>query len=345
MERPGAGRAHLNALPAHQRTSGTISRLHILICRPNTRLGNTLLLTPLVQEIEQRLPGASVDVLTAYPEADDVFCEYACVRRVHRLPLRGVRHPAAHVLTLLRARAQHYDLVLDPDPKSWSSRFAARLMRGAVKAGFTSTHKPAGAYVSVPITPAPPHMARFPVYLLRRAVLGQSVEQALAPVPPLDIRLTAAERAEGARVLRELTGADSRPVIALAAAATGAKRFAPQWWSALIAALQEHARGHALIEIRPPSGRAAFGSLPGFSSPRIRRVAAVIAACELFACADSGLMHLGAASGGATLGLFKVTDPQVYAPYGGSSGALQAADDAPTQTAREIAARLSASGP
>ncbi len=340
------------ALHAPAQTSGNISSLNrtsqlparlspdsILICRPNTRLGNTLLLTPLVQEIEQQLPGVSVEVLTAYPEAADVFREFPCVRRVHRLPLRGVRHPLAHVLTLLRARAQRYDLVLDPDPRSWSSRFAARLMRGAVKAGFSSTHKPSGAHVSVPIAPAPPHMARFPVYLLRRAVLGQSAEQALGPTPPLDIRLTGEERAEGVRVLRDLVG-DERPVIALAAAATGAKRFAPQWWSALIPALREQARDCALIEIRPPSGQASFAQLPGFSSPRIRRVAAVIAACELFACADSGLMHLGAASGGATLGLFKVTDPQVYAPYGGRSGALRAQDDAPAQTAREIAGRL-----
>ncbi len=32
----------------------------ILICRPNTRLGNTLLMTPLLEEIEAALPSARV---------------------------------------------------------------------------------------------------------------------------------------------------------------------------------------------------------------------------------------------------------------------------------------------
>ena len=39
----------------------------ILICRPNTRLGNTLLMTPLVEEIEATLPSARVEILTACP--------------------------------------------------------------------------------------------------------------------------------------------------------------------------------------------------------------------------------------------------------------------------------------
>ncbi|WP_254427179.1 hypothetical protein [Rhodanobacter sp. C01] len=36
----------------------------ILLLRPNHRLGNTLLLTPLLIELEQRYPGAEIDLIT-----------------------------------------------------------------------------------------------------------------------------------------------------------------------------------------------------------------------------------------------------------------------------------------
>src|SRR5690348_18413935 len=77
----------------------------ILICRPNTRLGNTLLMTPLLEEIEATLPSARVEILTACPAAHEVFREFPSVRRVHQLPFRGVRHPVRHLLTLQIGRA------------------------------------------------------------------------------------------------------------------------------------------------------------------------------------------------------------------------------------------------
>jgi ADP-heptose:LPS heptosyltransferase len=48
-------------------------------------------------------------------------------------------------------------------------------------------------------------------------------------------------------------------------------------------------------------------------------------------------MHLGAATKTTTLGLFKVTDPAVYAPYGGGDAAIHVNDRPPEVVAREIA--------
>jgi heptosyltransferase-3 len=107
----------------------------ILICRPNTRLGNTLLMTPLLEELEATLPSARVEILTACPAAHEVFREFPSVRRVHQLPFRGVRHPLRHLLTLLGVRRIRYDILIDPCPRSWTARFLtrhqpARLLRG-----------------------------------------------------------------------------------------------------------------------------------------------------------------------------------------------------------------------
>jgi ADP-heptose:LPS heptosyltransferase len=48
----------------------------------------------------------------------------------------------------------------------------------------------------------------------------------------------------------------------------------------------------------------------------LRRVAGYLQACRLFIGNDSGLMHLAAASGAATLGLFGPSLDQLYRPWG-----------------------------
>ena len=45
----------------------------ILICRITHSLGNTLLLTPLIRELEVQYPGAEIDVLTRNAAAKDIF--------------------------------------------------------------------------------------------------------------------------------------------------------------------------------------------------------------------------------------------------------------------------------
>jgi heptosyltransferase-3 len=317
----------------------------ILVCRPNTRLGNTLLMTPLLEEIEAALPGARVEILTACPAAHEVFREFPSVRRVHQLPFRGVRHPLRHLLTLLRVRRVRYDILIDPCPRSWTSRFLARHLAARLKLGFASGHKSEGIDVSVPFEGAPPHMGDYPVYLLRRGLLGRNAEAARAEYPRLDIRLTEAERVAGREELGRVLGAGAAgPVVAVAAHATGAKRFSVDWWRRMIASLHARLPAARVVEIRPPNGVAALPELPAFFSRGVRQVAAVVAAADCFVCADSGLMHLSAATDATTVGLFKVTEPRLYTPRRGASCALTASDDAPEQVAERVAELLARRG-
>ena len=54
----------------------------------------------------------------------------------------------------------------------------------------------------------------------------------------------------------------------------------------------------------------------------IREICALIANTDLFIGGDSGMMHLAGASGTPTLGLFSVTDENLYAPYGNNNSAI-----------------------
>jgi len=313
----------------------------ILICRPNTRLGNTVLMTPLLEAIEAALPLAQVEILTACPAAHEVFREFPSVRRVHQLPFRGVRHPLRHLLTLLRVRGVRYDVLIDPDPRSWTSRFLARRLSARLKLGFSSAHKDRGIDVSVPFEGAPAHMGDYPVYLFRRGVLQLDENLARAPTPALSIRLTELERSAGGQEIQRLRGpAHSGPVVAVAAHATGAKRFSVGWWRRMIASLGLRLPAVRVIEIRPPSVVAALPELRAYYSRSVRQVAAVVAAADCFVCADSGLMHLSAATDATTVGLFKVTEPRLYAPRRGASCALTASDGAPELVAEHVAQLL-----
>lgn len=342
--------ASAKILPAESSdpVAGAVARdapASILICRPNTRLGNTLLMTPLLEEIEATLPSARVEILTACPAAHEVFREFPSVRRVHQLPFRGVRHPLRHLLTLLRVRRVRYDLLIDPDPKSWTSRFLTRMLAAQLKLGFASAHKNHGTDVSVPFEGAPVHMGAYPVYLLRRGFLELDVELSRADAPALSIRLTEPERLAARGEIDRLLGAGrSGPVVAVAAHATGAKRFSVEWWRRMLAALEKRLPAARVIEIRPPNGVAALPELPAYYSRRVRQVAAVVEAADCFVCADSGLMHLGAATDTITVGLFKVTEPRLYAPRRGASCAVTASDSAPELVAERIAERLSRAG-
>lgn len=314
----------------------------ILICRPNTRLGNTLLMTPLVEEIAAAMPHARVDVLSACPAAREVFQSFPVVNRVYQLPFRGVRHPLKYLLTLLRVRRTRYEVILDPSPNSWTARFLTRWLSGRTKVGFTHRRGNKGVDIGIPFAGAPRHMGAYPVYLLRRTLLDLDADAARADDAKLSIRLTEAERAFGTEQLKRLIGETCPdPVVAVATHATGAKQFPLAWWRSLIQDLRARLPSARIIEIRPPGGTASLPALPGYASRRVRQVAAVIGAASCFVCADSGLMHLGAATDTLTVGLFKVTLPELYAPRRGKSCAVTARDDAPGAVAAQIIRLLS----
>lgn len=317
---------------------GTDASPSILVCRPNTRLGNTVLLTPLIEELQTALPNARIDVLSACPAAEEVFQGFSGIYRVYELPFRGVRHPLRYLSTLLRVGRTCYDVIIDPCPNSWTARFLARRLPGRLKIGFTHPRRNQGLDVSIPFTDAPRHMGAYPVYLVRRALFDLDRNVSHADEVTLGLRLSPSEREFGQEQIRRLASGEPRgPVIALATHATGAKRFALAWWRALIVELHARVPQARCIEIRPPSGQASLPELAGFSSRRVRQVAAVIDAGECFVCADSGLMHLGAATDTLTVGLFKVTLPQLYAPRRGRSCALVASDAVPEAAAARIA--------
>jgi hypothetical protein len=58
----------------------------VLLCRPNSRLGNQLMITPLVQEIIALFPGCRIDLFVRGSLSEIIFANYEPVDRIIELP-------------------------------------------------------------------------------------------------------------------------------------------------------------------------------------------------------------------------------------------------------------------
>lgn len=316
----------------------------ILICRPNHRLGNLLLLTPLLAELERVFPEATVDLVLAGDDGAGLFAAFGNVRHVYALSRRMVRHPLALLRTALQIRRAGYDLAIDPCEASQSGRLVVAVANAKYVVGLPRNRKSADADDSAALLAAPRHMAQWPVYLLRHA-LARRLPDADRDFPVPDIRLSADERRLASAALDELLRADGQPhagmVVGVFAEATGGKRYPRGWWQRFIGAVRRAHPDCAFVEILPPDGRPRLAlGLPTFCSQSPRKVAAMISDMTCFVSADCGVMHLASASGTPTLGLFSVTDVSKYEPYGRGSRAFVTNGKSPEEVAQLASAHV-----
>ena len=309
------------------------------MCRPNHRLGNTILLTPLIAELERIYKGAEIDIVTEGDLALEVFATYLSVKNIYCLPKRGFKRPISFLSMLFNIRKAHYDLIIDPCVGSNFSRTLTKFFKGKYKLGFSDLEMRSGLTHWLPYSMAPNHMAMRPISLVRRYTSIDTYNS--TDFPPQDVRLTDIERAQGQSLIRELIADSHQPcadvVIGIFANATGTKRYPREWWSDFIAAIENAFPHCGIVEIIPMHGRSMLGSeWPGYYSTSIRRMAAVMAGVDLMISADCGVMHLAVASKVPTVGMFSVTDSSVYAPYGPGNRALLTQGLSATEAAQGV---------
>ncbi len=328
--------AHTQALPA----TGVF---RVLICRVSHSLGNTLLVTPLLQEIEATWPGVEVDLITRSQAASEIFAGYDCVRNIYCLPRHGVRHPLRFLHLLRRMRDTHYDLAIDTDPRSQSGRALLLHSRARYKLGFVGSNKGGALSHAIDPAPAPKHAGQFPVYLLRAALRRTASEY-----PPLDLRLTRPEREQGEQILARLTAriagvAKKKGIIGIFANATGPKVLDETWWRDFMPAIEAHFADFIIVEIVPMSGVSMLGNrYPAYYSTSVRRLATVLSELSILICLDCGIMHLARASGTRTATIFTSTDTAEWGPYGSGAYVIRGEHQTGEQVARRLIAEVPA---
>ena len=297
----------------------------ILIIRPNHRLGNLLLITPLIQEVEATFPKAKIDLFVKGGVAPTIFKNYPCIHAIYSLPKKPFRNLLEYATAWIRMIRGDYDLVINAVSDSSSGRLATKLIDAPLKiSGEPESVNPGNTGQSR-------HIALRPVFSFREFVSKLDMQPTGGGIPYLDLRLSPAEIANGKTILQKLTG-NATPTIALYTYATGTKCYSPAWWDAFLKELEASVPGYNIIEVLPVENvsQLAF-RLPSFYSKDIREIGSVIANTAVFIGADSGIMHLASAAGVSTIGLFAVTDPESYRPYNPGSMAIDTRAGSPQE--------------
>lgn len=291
----------------------------VLICRPNHRLGNLLLISPLIQEVENTFPDCEIDLLVNQSCAKQLYQNYESVKRILEFPKSPFQHIWTYLRICFKLRQQQYDLAINAVESSSSGRFFTAFSN----ARFKCVELEADA-----LQCSEKHMALHPVYTLRCFLSAYGISTAAQKPSCLDLRLSNYELAIGSNLVYEMTQ-NTLPTLCLFTNATGAKCYSENWWLELYTELRKAFPEVNIIEVLPkdPISKIRFKA-PTFYSTNLRELGAFIANTDVFITADNGVMHLASASFTPTIGLFSVTDLEKYRPYNEGSLAINTRQEA-----------------
>ncbi|WP_431244070.1 glycosyltransferase family 9 protein [Flavobacterium sp. P21] len=286
----------------------------ILIARPNQRLGNLILISPLVQEVTKTFPNCKIDLFVKGTLAPIVFENYENIDKIIHLPKKPFKELIKYLKVWTLIRKQNYDAVINVDQNSSSGRLAVKF--SVMKYKFfgdlpENVQLPYEDYA---------HIAKYPVYNFRYALSQLGIEDKKEPVALIDLKLSQDEIAKGKAILNGIVD-ENKKSIAIFTFATGEKCYRVEWWEEFYAALKkEYEADYNIFEILPVENVSQINfQAPSFYSKDVREIGSVMANSVVFIGADSGIMHLASASKVATVGLFSGANIKKYEPYGNNS--------------------------
>ncbi|GAA3640013.1 hypothetical protein GCM10022397_26570 [Flavivirga jejuensis] len=288
----------------------------ILISRPNQRLGNQLLLTPLVQEVVNTFPDCTIDLFVKGGVAYPVFENYKHIDKIIQLPKRPFSHLLNYGWCWLKLRNKRYDLIINGDKNSSSGRLSTLWAKGTFKVFGDINEEIKTLYKDYK------HISKYPIYNLRHFLEQLGYSKNNNGIPLLDIKLNEAEIANGKKILDTIVKNDKK-TICIYTNATGKKCYSEAWWETFYARLKKEYPDFNIIEMLPIENISKISfKAPNFYSKDIREMGAIIKNTTVFIAADNGVMHLASASLIPTVGFFSVTNQKKYEPYGHGSVAL-----------------------
>lgn len=281
----------------------------ILITRPNHRLGNLLLLSPLVQEVINTFPESKIDLFVKGQITPIIYKNYSNIDKIIQLPKKPFSNIFKYLKGWVSLRTRKYDLVINANFGSSSGRISTLAANSRYKMFGEFDEKYIQQFNDYQ------HSAKQSIYDLRHFLSELGVSENKNDIPFLDIKLDAEEIEAGKKKLFSIIQ-NNKPTICLFTNATGDKCYSEQWWSDFYNTLKEAFPDYNIVELLPVENISKLNfTIPHFYSKDIREMGGFIANTVVFIAADNGVMHLASASGTPTVGLFKVTDENLYKPY------------------------------
>lgn len=276
----------------------------VLITRPNHRLGNQLLLSPLIQTIESEFPYSKIDLLINGNLSSIIYKNYTNIGKIYSLPKKPFKNLSLYLNVSYQIISSKYDIAVVGDENSNSSKIFTKLSRAKFK-----------IFCSEKNTKANVHIAKKPIDNLN-SILHK--ENNNVHYPKLDIKLSNEEIKLGHEILSKFFAEENHHTIAIFTNATGNKKLSKQWWNEFCSKIEKSFPNAHILEILPKENISQVDfKYKSYLSSDLREIAAVIENCSLFIGADSGIMHLATSTNTPTFGLFNgATKPEIYGPFG-----------------------------
>jgi heptosyltransferase-3 len=315
-------RAVVRLLPARPLPAGGLEGFHperVLLVRHDDRIGNLVLMTPLLQGVKILWPEVETGVLIG-PRFARLYQEEPAVDRLWILEKRRIlRNPLLFFSFLRELRGREYDLAVDAShPHSFSLTGAAlTYFSGApVRVAYPQGQAAAFANLLVPAAAGERHES-----LLLAGLLTPFADP--PPAPGMRLHLSEAEQAWAARLRAEFIPAAAGRLVGLHVGGRDAKRWPLAGWIEVAERLLDEP-GVALLvlcgpgEVREAEAmRAALAErVHLLTEPDLREMLAAVSACDLFLAPDTGPMHVAVALGVPTVAIFRQPNADRYGPPG-----------------------------
>ena len=283
------------------------SEIKVLITRPNHRLGNQLLITPLIQEINKQFPNCKIHLIVNGNLSYILLSNYHCVETIFNLPKKPFNNIIDYLIKSISLISNQYNIAIVGCEDSNSSKIFVKLSRAKFKIYNSGTTK----------LNRPEHIAKIPIYNLRKFL--DPSDYLTDRYPKLSIKLSRQEIEKGNQRIKALFNSNKK-TICIFTFATGNKCLSKKWWLKFYKELKTEFTNFNVLEILPNENVSQINyESVHFYSNNLREIASVIENSVVFIGADSGIMHLSSSTNTTTFGLFNVTDPKTYGPYGGNN--------------------------
>jgi heptosyltransferase III len=283
----------------------------VLLVRPNFRIGNTLIASPLILALRQRFPGAQIDFLTGDTTA--ALLANLPIAVVHRMSRRFIARPWQFVALFRRLWRLHYDVAVETG-NSFSGGLYTFLSGARYRVGATGK---GDRFFNVRL----PH--RFPEHMYDRPVAFARLLGADCPDHPVYV-VSADEAAQADRILHAVgfaaAGGHVLPFVALFVGGHLEKRWPLSEWLELarglgatgcrVAVFLGPEESHFAAQFR----RGVVGLAEVISPQPLRIFAALWSKASLIVTPDSGPMHLAAAHGVPAIAIVQTPRSLKYCP-------------------------------
>lgn len=304
----------------------------ILVLRPDARLGNLILITPLVRELRRRYPRSDLFLWTSGRFA-------SLLGRCRDLD--GVVTPSFHMRPgsvaargsgILKLRERGWDLAVSsvlPGATSMSGSLLMAWSRARHRIGFDHPQSRAFLTHRVPPPPSTEHAVTEVLSLLAPVGVDARADfspPALRPLPPASEKAEAllSPGADRLRILLHTGGRRDKAwgVEAFRRTAVILSRAGHEVWVARGPDTRVWEPSRQDPQQTPPGDTGAADPPP--RDPDVRFLPAmsatdfahVLARMDRFLGCDTGAMHLAAAVGTPATAIFRTSDPRRYAPVG-----------------------------